>query len=366
MAGRNCFSFIRFVFFSGILTSLLSCHVVRSVYWNVADLQDYKKFPADTLFHSQTSWVFYDSYGPVRSDSLRFDSLLEQNKTVAFLMVKNDTVIYERYFRGFSRTSTLPSFSIAKSFVSALLGIAMEEGYIRSIDQPITDFIPQLSDEGMKKVTLKNLLEMRSGLNFNEGYANPFGIVTKYYYGLNLRKYTLKLKTATEPDSLYQYQSANTQLLAMAIENATGRPLTQYFQEKIWHFIGIENDASWSYDSKKDHEVKAFCCLNASVLDFAKFGRLILNQGLWNGQEIIPSKWVKESFRIQNNSKDSEGYAYTYGWRVTPEGDFYAKGVGGQYLYVCPHHRMLILRFGSKYENMAWPPFFRKLCHPHN
>lgn len=368
----NFFPVIIFLF-AGLIFALVSCHVARSIYWNVTDLNDYKKFPVDTLIKSDHPWKFHEAQDSKKirnsinnrfpADSVSFNELLQRNNTVAFLIIRNDTIIDERYFNGYSRTSILPSFSIAKSFVSALVGVAIEEGNIKSLDQSIKEFLPELKDSGMIKVTLKNLIEMRSGLDYNEAYLNPFGEVAKFYYGLNLRKYVYQLKTASEPGHSYRYQSANTQLLAMAIENTTGKTLHQYFQEKIWNLLGPEYEASWSFDSYRDHEVKAFCCFNGRITDFAKFGRLFLNQGNWNGKTVIPSSWVSESLTISNNSRDSDSIPYTYGWRVTRSGDFFAKGVGGQYLYICPHHHILILRFGSQYGTIHWVDFMEKICH---
>lgn len=373
MAGRKEFLLFYYISLLFFLFLLVSCHVVRSVYWNVTDLNDYKKFPADSLKRPEQPWSFYECQEPIQEnfheaagcakDSTSFDNFLQENGTVAFLIIRNDTILSERYYKGYSRASILPSFSIAKSFVSALVGVAIEDGYIQSLDQSIMDFLPELSDPEMKKVTIKNLLEMRSGLNYQEGYLNPFGEVAKFYYGLNLRRYTTNLKTAGEPGLAYQYQSANTQLLAMAIESATGKPLSQYFQEKIWSLLGPEYDASWSIDSKRDHEVKAFCCFNARITDFAKFGRLFLNEGNWNGHQVVQSSWINESLTISNDSRDADGIPYTYGWRVTLSGDFFAKGVGRQYIYACPHRHLLILRFGSKYGNASWVELMEKISH---
>ena len=359
------------LFFILTLIFTSSCHVVRYVWWNYADIHDCDKFPVIPIqrptfsksfiqSHTETKIPIPDSFDlGIQKASLA--SFLEAQKTVAFLVIRNDTLLYERYFDGFSRESVLPSFSVAKSFVSALIGIAVRDGKIRSVDQPVTDFIPELADNGFRKVTIKDLLEMRSGIRFKETYTSPFAEMSKFYYGLDLRRYTLKLSTQTSPGETYNYQSANTQLLAIVLERATGMRMPDYFAEKIWKPMGSEYTASWSVDSKHNMEPKAFCCINARAVDFAKFGQLYLNHGIAGNDTVVPASWISESLKITNNSRDSQGYPYTYHWRVTDNGDFFAKGILGQYIYVCPAKKIVIVRFGEKSTDFVWARFFRDL-----
>ncbi|MEI7983558.1 MAG: serine hydrolase, partial [Bacteroidota bacterium] len=216
-------------------------------------------------------------------------------------------------------------------------------------------------DAGFRNVTFKDLLEMRSGISFTEGYSNPFGSMAKFYYGLDLKKYTLALKIQDSAGAYYNYQSANTQLLAMALEKATGKSLSRYLEEKIWQPMGAEYPATWSVDSKSDQQIKAFCCINARAIDFAKFGQLFLDRGKTGEMSVIPTSWVSESLTIQTDSRDSEGIPYTYHWRVTEDGDFFAKGILGQYIYVCPEKRIVIVRFGKKSADISWARYFRNL-----
>ncbi|MCK9219205.1 MAG: beta-lactamase family protein [Bacteroidales bacterium] len=345
-----------------------SCHVARYVWWNYADIKDCDKFPVVPISPSENPKPFKssaDNHTAVKYSGLdRKDTLedyLRVHKTVAFLIIRNDSIIYEKYFNGYKRESILPSFSVAKSFISALIGIAIQEGKIKSINQPITDFLPELKDPGFRQVTLKDLLEMRSGISFKEEYANPFGGMAKFYYGLDLSHYTLNLKTENNPGTQYNYQSANTQLLAMALERVTGMSVAKYLEEKIWKPMGSEYPASWSIDSQSDSEVKAFCCINARAIDFAKFGQLFLNGGEVEGKSIVPPPWISESLLIQTDSRDSQGFPYTYHWRVTENGDFFAKGILGQYIFVSPQNHVVIVRFGKKSSDVIWAEFFRKL-----
>jgi CubicO group peptidase (beta-lactamase class C family) len=298
------------------------------------------------------------------ADTFSFDKFLENHETVAFLIIRNDTILYENYFDSYADSAIIPSFSLSKSFVSALVGIAVGEGFIKNTNQPITDFIPELkqNDPRFEKITLEDLLNMRSGIRFDEGYSNPFADMAKYYYGLNLKNYVSQLKIESPPNEKYNYISVNVLLLGMAVENATGKKLSQYLQEKIWQPLGMEFDASWSVDSKKDNQIKAFCCINARTTDFAKFGRLYRNYGRHNGKQIIPENWVRKTMTVINDSRDSQNYSYTYNWRVKDDGAIFAKGVLGQYIYVFPQKNIIIVRLGKKTDGINWPYFMEKIC----
>jgi len=218
-----------------------------------------------------------------------------------------------------------------------------------------------MKDPGFKKVTIEDLLTMRSGIKFNEGYSNPFGEAAKFYYGLNLKRYTRRLKVIHEPGSVYEYASGNTQILGMILEKATGKTLSAYFEEKIWKPMGALRPATWSLDSRKYREAKAFCCINAVPEDFALFGQLYLKNGYVDEQAVVPANWVKESLTIHNDSKDSQGYPYTYMWRVMKDGCFFAKGILGQFIFVCPKKKIVIVRMGESAGNLDWPEFFHLL-----
>lgn len=358
----------------GVISLCLSaCHVGRYFYWNYADIRDYRKFPSEPVEKGTQSFRFNRASSPAsiplpekynaKGRHSNLADFLNAHKTIAFLVIRNDTLIYEKYFGGFSESSVIPSFSMSKTFVSALLGIAIHEGYIQSVQQPVTDFVPELliNDSAFRKITLEHLLNMRSGIRFNEGYTNPFADMAKYYYGRNLNKYITKLRIESLPGEQYNYISVNTQLLGMAIERSTGKKLNQYLSEKIWKPAGMQYDASWSVDSKKYRQIKAFCCINARAVDFTKFGRLYLNKGRWDGKQIIPENWVLKSATIMNDSRDSQGYPYTYQWRVKNDGAIFAKGVLGQFIYVDPKKEIIIVRLGKKASDVVWPAFFEEL-----
>jgi CubicO group peptidase (beta-lactamase class C family) len=362
----------RFFVLAVLIIIMHSCHVGRYFYWNFADAKDYKKFPSleietgelDFKFHKSNSWtdLLVESF-TIAEETDFLSVFLDKHKTLAFLVIRNDTILYENYFSGYDESSVIPSFSVSKAFISALIGIAIEEGKIQSVDDPITKYIPELleSDPDFERITVEHLLNMRSGIKFNEGYANPFADMAKFYYGRNLKKYVTKLEIERPPDEAYDYISVNSLLLAMIIENATGVQLNEYVSEKLWKPLGMEFDATWSTDKKQDGQIKAFCCINGRARDFAKIGRLYLNDGNWNGEQIVPEKWVKTSLSITNDSHDSQGYPYHYQWRVLEDGSAFAKGVLGQYVFIDPKKNIIIVRMGKKSGGVNWADFFTEL-----
>jgi CubicO group peptidase (beta-lactamase class C family) len=363
----------RFLFFLSLFLIMIfflnSCHFVRFFVWNVADLRDYKKFPSHSIAHDPQN-IFYFSeaedkdsremqweYRGKKSDLTAF---LQKHKSVAFLIIQNDRVLYERYFRGYSRQSVIPVFSVAKSFVSALIGIAVEDGKIDSIDDPITLYINEFRHAGFENIRIRDLLDMKSGIRYNEGYLNPFGDVARFYYGRNLKKYCDRLKIRTEAGLEYDYVSANTQLLAQILETATGKKISAYLEEKIWKETGMEHVASWSIDCKKHQNIKSFCCLNTNARDLARFGRLYLNKGSFEDRQIIPEQWIMNTLMFREKTKGKE-YEYRYHWRAMPSGAIFAQGLMGQYLYVHPAKDLIIVRLGKSYHNIDWIDVFEEI-----
>ena len=325
-----------------ILIALSSCKVGRFVFYNFADIKDYKKFPSRPLLGSDTKFKFHPTDHGRYPKSLKmgkvanvpFDQILEDNKTVAFLIIKNDTIQYEKYFKGYDEESIIPSFSMAKSVTSILIGCAIDDGLIKSVEEPITNYIPELKKSGFDKVTIKHLLQMTSALKFNESYFNPFGNNASFYYGRNLKREIKKLKLKGIPGQNFEYLSGNTQLLGLVLERALKiKTVTQYFQEKIWTPLQMEYNGSWSLDKKNGGMEKTFCCVNARARDFAKIGRLYLNKGNWNGKQIVSEKWVNESTKIDTTDGSANYYRYQW-WLPSTTGDFMAEGILGA-IYLC-------------------------------
>ena len=346
-----------------ILLTITSCHVGRFVIYNFANQSDHKKFQNTQIQNSITQFEFY------RRDSLlnikpivgekSFEEFLDDSKSVGFLIIQNDTLLYEWYDKNYDESSIVTTFSMAKSIVGLLIGIAIDEGFIKSENDLITDYLPELDAEGFDKIRVIHLLNMCSGIGFNESYINPFGHVAKFYYGRKLDQYVSKLKVETEPGTTFKYQSCDTQILSMILEKATGRRPAEYLQEKIWQRIGMQYDASWSIDSRKHNTEKAFCCLNARTIDLAKFGRLMLNNGNWNGDQIVSEEWINKS------TQGSDIYiGYSRQWWIlnTSDNDYIAEGILGQYLYINPAKKLIIVRMGRSYGDVRWKTVFREIA----
>ena len=362
---------LRFLVIIAAAALLAGCHVGRFFVWNFADTRDHKKFhsrplPASTLPFQYA--VALQEKGPKSKEEkgkvIPFDTWLKDHKTVAFLIIRRDTILYERYFKGYDTARVHPSFSMAKSVVSMLIGTAIADGYILNAHQPITDFIPELKVNGFDKVTIEHVLQMTSGIDFTESYVNPFGTVAKFYYGRDLTKYTLQLKLKDEPGAKWEYVSGDTQLLGLLITRALRmkgdqRTLTQYLSDRIWTPLGMEHAASWSIDRKKDGIEKAFCCINAPARDFAKLGSLYLKKGEWRGARLVPGDWVETSTQA---GPDGVGFYRYQWWLPSGEGDFQAIGILGQYIYVDPARELVMVRLGTSNGKLDWTHVFRSLA----
>lgn len=288
-------------------------------------------------------------------DDVDLDLFLEENKTLSFIIIRNDSVLYEKYFYDTLRHPTTPTFSISKSFVSSLLGIAIEEGYIKNIKDPITDYIPELCD--FEDITLEMLLNMCSGLD-----CDGFMKVPNIYFSSDLRNLVNDYYICKKPGMEYSYQNINTLLLCMAIERAVDVDLVAFFEKEFWQKAGMSHDATWSVDSKTNNQVKGFCGINAAPIDLARFGCIYLYDGFYNGNQIVPKEWVKESFTKYNKFKDEDGYYYSYSWRITDNNAYVAVGFMGQYVYVNQDKNVVVVRTGESYDNFNWIDFIEELA----
>jgi CubicO group peptidase (beta-lactamase class C family) len=330
--------------------------VFRIIRYNTSGIDDYKIFPGRPLQASQTPFYFIQSpdvswlpkiitFGSAKDVSL--DELLKSNETVAFLVIKDDTVLFERYYDGYSPSSPSLAFSMAKSFLSILIGCAIDDGYIRSVDQPVTDFVPELEKNGFDHVTIKHLLQMTSGVDYAEN-DNPFGIHPRFYYTSNLEREILKLRLKEAPGKEFSYKSGDNALLALILTRALRTmTITAYMQRRIWGPLGLEYDGAWSIDREDGGLEKTWCCVSATARDFAKLGRLYLHSGNWNGKQVVSRSWVEQSTRIDTSDGSAWNYQYQW-WLVSRESsDYAAVGHLGQYLYVSPENRMIIVRLGK-------------------
>ena len=252
---------------------------------------------------------------------------------------------------------------MAKSILSILVGCAIDDGKIKSIDEPITNYLSELKGTDFDKITIEHLLNMTSGLYFNESYTNPFGDAATFYYGTNLRKAVANLELKYEPGTHFKYSSGDSQILGLVLASALKEQnISTFLEEKIWKPLGMEFDASWSLDRKKDGIEKTFCCVNARARDFAKIGRLYLNKGSWNGKQIVSKDWVANSTKI--DSTGGKVADYQHQWWINPsDNSFEAEGILGQHIYVNPEKNAIIVRLGKKVgKTGSWTQIAQKIA----
>jgi CubicO group peptidase (beta-lactamase class C family) len=280
-------------------------------------------------------------------------------------------LLYERYFNGYDETSVNTSFSMAKSFASALVGIAIDEGHIKSVDEPITNYIPELleKDERFKSITIRHLLTMSSGIKYEEGGNLPWSEEaddTKTYYATDLRELALKnCRIEGKPSEYFEYNNYNPLLVGMILERSTGMSVSRFMEEELWKPLGMEADGSWSLDSTKSGFEKMESGVNARARDFARFGLLFANEGTWRGKQLISRGWVEESTRPDATTDPSSDYQYFW-WVNTPDGKrhFSAQGNYGQYIYVAPEKDLVIVRLGKEEGEQGygyWTSLFEEL-----
>lgn len=321
---------------------------VKTIYLKghtTAFLEDYKEFPNRTIQKGTAQpWAVSKDYNSIPATE-KLTTTHKNLQTVAFLIIKNDSIWHESYFDGYTNTSKSNSFSIAKSIVSAALGKAIMEGKIKSLDQKVTDFFPKLKGKYAKEVTVGDLSSMASGLSWDEKYYSPFSIVTRAYFDDHLKEVILGLSIKDKPGQEFRYLSGATQLLAMCIEKATGEYLSNYVSEHFWKPMGAENDALWQLDEADTGIEKAYCCIASTARDFARFGKLYKQNGVWNGKQILPRSFVEKS--LQPRFSDSPEYGY--GWwlhQINGKKIYYMRGHLGQFVIVLPEDDVIIVRLG--------------------
>ena len=308
-----------------------------------AYIDDYPNFDNRTIEAGKPqAWPEHSAYNSVQATQ-KLQQTNESLGTVAFLIIKNDSIWYESYADGYSATSKTNSFSMAKSVTSALLGKAIRDGYIKNLEQPVADFFPQFD----KRLTVGDLSSMASGLNWQEDYYNPFGMTAQSYLDENIRKIILNLKVVEQPGEKFKYLSGNTELLGMVIEKATQKSLSNYLSESFWEPLGMHEDALWQLDSEESGMEKAFCCLASNARDFAKFGRLYAHQGNFRGRQLLDSSFVQKS----TEPRFAETPFYGYGFWLS---NFMHKkivvmrGILGQYVISIPEDKVIIVRLGHQ------------------
>ena len=320
---------------------------VRTVYLTghtSAFLEDYKYFENRKIEKGTPQpWPQSVDYNK-RSSTPILDSIHLANKSIAYLIIKNDSIWFEKYYDGFNAESKTNSFSMAKSITTSLLGKAIMQGHIKSLDQPISDFYPEYS---YAKTTVGDLASMASGLDWVENYTGPFSVTARANYAADLEKTILNQDIVEEPGKSFEYLSGNTQLLGMIIQKATGKTLSNYLSETFWKPMGATENALWELDDDENRLAKAFCCISSNAKDFARFGKLYKDYGKWNGTQLLDSAFVVKS--ITPRFKESPQYGY--GWWMKDIGNkhfFMMRGHLGQYVIVEPNDNVIIVRLGHK------------------
>lgn len=320
---------------------------VRITYLNgykTAYIDDYTEFDNRIIKTSgdTQAWPLHSEYNSAEATQ-KLKSTNENLGSVAFLIIKKDSIWYEHYAEDYSKTSHTNSFSMAKSITSALLGKAIQDGFIKGLDQPVADFYPQFD----KRLKVGDLSSMSSGLNWEENYYSPFSMTARAYLDDDIKDLILSLKVEEEPGKTYKYLSGNTQLLSMIVTKASGQTLSEYLSESFWKPMGMQTDAFWQLDDDKDGEEKAYCCIASNARDFAKFGKLYMQHGKWNGKTLLDSSFVATS--LQSRFKDSPEYGYGF-WLSNHLNKkmFVMRGILGQYVISIPEDDVIIVRLGHQ------------------
>lgn len=285
------------------------------------------------------------------------DAYMKDQRTAGLVIIQDDKIRLEKYGLGFSADGRWTSFSVAKSFTSTLVGAAIRDGYIKSIDDKVSDYIPDLKGSVYDDVTIKQLLTMTSGVRWNEDYADPKSDVALFNAhkadpGIDVTvSYMRKLKREAPPGMKWVYKTGETNLIGVLVSSATGKNLSDYLSEKIWRPFGMEHDATWLL-GPTGHEISG-CCIQASTRDFARFGLFILGGGNAKGKPVLPDRWIAEATakHADTNPGDAnrseDGYGYQ--WWIANDGSFAARGIFGQGIFIDPKRKLVIA------SNSSWP-----------
>lgn len=269
--------------------------------------------------------------------------VLEHTKTVAFLVIQNDSITAEKYWDGYSESSFSNSFSMAKSITTMLAQIAIQKGIFENWEQKVRAILPEISGKYSDSLRLWHLSTMSSGLDWDEKYKDPFSVTAKAYYGEDVRSLMYTLPIVDEPGKIYNYQSGSTQLLGLALMKASGKSLSELASEWLWKPLQAKHAAKWHTDSKGTE--LAYCCFNSNARDFARFGKMMLNKGNFNGVQILDSVFVERA----TTGALVPYYGYSF-WIDESHGTkvFYMRGILGQYIISIPEYKMVIVRLGHE------------------
>lgn len=367
-----------------IVAYILNNQIFKILWYQKPTTQTFKDFPIRKMTSSKTPFFFFKTKANLKNlDTLKvdyhdeglvpFSEYFDKGKLLAFIVIRNDSVIYQKYKDGFYENSISNIFSIGKSMVSILMGKAIDDGYIKNINQKVIEFIPELKDNpNINNLTLKNLLEMKSGLHFKRTgdgvLADLFSEEAKFYYTDDIKRDLQKVKADTINGTKWQYSNIDVLLLTWVIEKASKKYVSEYFNEAIWQQIGAQYEGSWGIDREGgiENSPSSFQC---TAIDLAKIGRLYLNKGKIDSVSVLPEKWINESLTVSASNKNNTAKGWqksthqNYWWISqddTKEGDFAAEGLRGQRLYVNPKINTIIVQLADNGYG-GFP--YRKISH---
>ena len=365
------------------LTACDACTYYRIVRYREPDARNQRMFPTRLVRRASESFAFarapnlrtdLDTVTVRAPDGKRmpFSQYMADYKVLAFVVVRNDTIVYETYRDGFTASTVHTTFSAAKSILSALVGIALGEGKIRSLDDRVTDYLPELAGRpAFEGVTIRHLLEMRSGLRFTPAEGSVMDKLRSddahVFYTTDLKKTLRDMPRAVPPGTKWVYKDTDAELLGWVLSRATGQTVAAWTEEKLWRRIGTEHDAAWSLDHDGGQE-RVSSGFHAVARDLARFGRLYLNGGSWNGKQIVPAEWVARSAAVDTTREPEVSTWWQmqhtlYWWHPLqpPARELYADGSHGQRINIDPVSRTVIVQLAN--ESQQDFPFRKVVAH---
>ncbi len=335
----------RYYIYKGIANTYFRGHIRPHIY-------DQDVFNNRTIESEDPQpWINHKDLGKINLTSDELEQI-ESFNPASFIVAWGDTIIYEQYWGEHGPEATSNSFSMAKSVVSLLIGIAHEEGKIKDLDEPVANYLPEFEDE-KKNITIRHVLTMCTGLSWSESYISPFCDVAELYYDTDDRDLSLNRRTIERaPGETWKYQSGDSQILVYIVEAATGMSISEYASEKLWKKIGAESDAFWSLSGDENSSEKGFCCFYSTSRDFVRLGKLVNNKGNWNGEQLVSQDYMEEFCTLaplkKMDGKPNNVYGLQY-WIYTgmPFKVTYFRGISGQYIISVPSMDLVIVRTGN-------------------
>ena len=334
---------------------------------HVADFRNMKAYFPTAVVHATGNPSVLEQAGEVelpasfdfRGNRIDTNSFLTLTDTTGLIVVKNDRIVFERYFRGTDARTRTVGWSLSKTFTSALVGIALREGKIHSVSDPVTQYVPELAGSAYDGVSIKDVLQMSSGARWTEDYSDSHSDVVRFgravAFGKPLDAFAATLPREHPPGTYQRYNSMDTQVLGMVLRRATGTSLSDYLSTRIWQPLGMQEDGYYLTD--RTGVEFAAGGLNATLRDYARLGLLYMHNGNWRGTQIVPSEWVQASVTPDSphlmpgrRPSAAEVWGYGYQWWIPDlHGEYVAEGIFNQFIYVNPQERLVIVKTSANH-----------------